>query len=130
MIKRLVLVASVCLTALLISSCGGGGSTSGTSNSLQIFYDPSGNCKSGWPEYRPIDIYVDLKYWGRLESGQAITKSVSTGNRLIQALPFTSGCKKNVSGTTVQAFSCLLDIIESDKYYAGTYTKGDGTCMN
>ena len=25
MIKRLVLVASVCLTALLISSCGGGG---------------------------------------------------------------------------------------------------------
>lgn len=30
LIKRLVLVASVCLTALLISSCGGGGTESGT----------------------------------------------------------------------------------------------------
>ena len=29
MIKRLVLVVSVCLTALLISSCGGGGTSSG-----------------------------------------------------------------------------------------------------
>jgi hypothetical protein len=29
MIKRLVLVASVCLTALLLSSCGGGGTSSG-----------------------------------------------------------------------------------------------------
>ena len=42
MIKRLVLVASVCLTALLISSCGGGGSSSGTSNGLWSVSNKSG----------------------------------------------------------------------------------------
>ena len=120
----------MCLTALLISSCGGGGSTSGTSNSLQIIYDSSGNCKSGWSDYGPIDIYVDLKFWGRLESGQTITKSVSTGNRLIQAVPFTSGCKKNVSGATVQSFSCIVDIIDLNKYSPGIYTLADGTCRS
>ena len=121
--KKLVTVITILTLSIFLVSCGGG-TSSGTSNQLQIIYDSSGNCKAAWSGYRPIDIYVDFKYWGRLESGQSITGSVSSGSRLIQAAPFTSGCKKNVSGATVQTFNCSPDIVDVSKYYPGVYTMG------
>ena len=42
MIKCIGLVLSVCLTALLLSSCGGGSSSSGSGNSLWSFSKTSG----------------------------------------------------------------------------------------
>ena len=71
MIKRLVLVVSVCLTALLISSCGGGGSSSGVAfnEALAGYYRVFGTftvCVSGYCEDDSMDTIIHISTSGKM----------------------------------------------------------------
>ena len=71
MIKRLALVASVCLTALLISSCGGGGSSSGVAFNAALagYYRSFGTvtvCIGGHCEDSSSDTIIRISTSGKM----------------------------------------------------------------
>lgn len=66
MIKRLVLAASVCLSTLLISSCGGGGTSTGVSTdtgSWSVLQDAAWNALN---DINPTSVSENVEYGGWL----------------------------------------------------------------
>jgi len=80
MAKRLVLVLSVCLTVLLISSCGGGGSSSGVAfnEALAGYYRVFGTervCVSWYCEDSSVDTIKHVSTSGKMTDTNTSTVS-------------------------------------------------------
>ena len=87
MIKRLVLVASVCLTALLLSSCGGGGSSSGVAfnEALAGYYRVFGTktvCVDDYCEDGSMDTIIYISTSGEMTgTGNSLDAYCSKSNQ-------------------------------------------------
>ena len=64
MIKRLVLAASVCLSALLISSCGGGGTSSGVSTDTGSWSEQQDAAWNALNDINPTSVSENVEYGG------------------------------------------------------------------
>ena len=75
MIKRLVLAASVCLSALLISSCGGGGTSSGVSTDTGRWPGQHDAAWNALNDINPTSVSENVEYGGWVYLNAAATYS-------------------------------------------------------
>ena len=64
MIKRLVLAAWVCLSVLLISSCGGGGTSSGVSTDTGSWSEQQDAAWNALNDINPTSVSENVEYGG------------------------------------------------------------------
>ena len=117
MAKRLVLVLSVCLTVLLISSCGGGGSSSGVAfnEALAGYYRVFGTervCVSWYCEDSSVDTIKHVSTSGKMTDTNtstvsfcSISKKTWSNTWTTAIVNYTISC--SLSGVSFTA-SCYL----------------------